>query len=143
MCNSPPFPPSYNQHPMYQPIALTISSASCNLYQAFEAGTAFGYTTVIFQPLIQLFSNMGNELVLLYNQLTIFMMTISSIFAHNLFYHAQLYIQQMSTGVSAATPRQLADARSQWIRYVRAMFQPTLSRIRCGISGMFKPKGRK
>jgi hypothetical protein len=106
-------------------------------------GAAGGFETVIFQNLTQIFNNLGNEILFIYNQLLVWMMTMSSTVAHNVFGHVQIYMQQMTSGASAATPRQLSVARSQWIRFCRATFQPTTSRIRDGIACRLRMRRKK
>jgi len=84
----------------------------------------------VFQPIIHFFLALNNQIVLIHDELLTWFTTFSSTMSHALLNFTQTYIQGLFSGLPAAMPRQVADARSQWIRFYRIMTEPKFFRFR-------------
>ena len=79
----------------------------------------------MIQPVFQFMSFLVAQMTSSYDGLTAWMLMSSSIISHTIFNFVHVYIYQWTCGLPAATPRQVASARSQAYRFYRTMAEPT------------------
>jgi hypothetical protein len=85
---------------------------------------------VSMQPFLQTVVAFINQAVFSCHAFLAWMISCSSQVSQALFAQLQAYFSVLGTGYPAATPRPLAQARSQTIGFYRTMAGPAMRRIR-------------
>jgi hypothetical protein len=84
----------------------------------------------VLQIITQFFLSLSNQFAMMHDAILTWMSGFSSITSHAILNLSQTYMHGLFSGLPAATPRTVTDARSQWIRFFRAMAHPVILSFR-------------